>query len=146
MSHQEPWPACQGTCSAGQMLFLGPSGPRSHGGSSALNGWVTLLSCSSVFRALSPVFLHHPHRAGALLLHLHIHSPGPPSVHAVPQSFGPRRGLTGHSSGGALGHLYQPGPGDRRGAPRACGLGRGPPTHWSHLRGHVVRPSSPYCT
>lgn len=88
---------------------------------------MTLLSCSSVFRAVSPVFLHHPHRAGALLLHLHIRSPGPPSVQAVPQSFGPCRGLTGHSAGGALSHLHQPGPGDRRGAPRPRGLGWGPP-------------------
>lgn len=34
--------------------------------------------CSAlVFRTLPPVLLHHPHRAGALLLHLHVHSPGP---------------------------------------------------------------------
>lgn len=84
---------------------------------------MTLLSCASVFRALSAVFLHHPHRAGALLLHLHIHRPGPPSVQAVPQPFRARRGLTGHGPGGAFGHLHQPGPGDRGGAPRPCGLG-----------------------
>lgn len=107
---------------------------------------VTLLLCYLVFRTVSPVLLHHPHRAGALLLHLHVHSPGPPSVQAVPQSLGTRCGLTNHSSGGAFGHLHQPGPGDRRGAPRSRGLGCGPPCPLRSTQRPCVRPPSLYCT
>uniref|UniRef100_A0ABI7XJS2 Solute carrier family 35 member F1 n=1 Tax=Felis catus TaxID=9685 RepID=A0ABI7XJS2_FELCA len=99
-----------------------------------------------VFRTVSPVLLHHPHRADALLLHLHVHSPGPPSVQAVPQSLGTRCGLTNHSSGGAFGHLHQPGPGDRRGAPRSRGLGCGPPCPLRSTQRPCVRPPSLYCT
>lgn len=38
----------------------------------------TLPLWPSVFRTL-PAVLHHPHRAGAVLLQLHLHSPGPPT-------------------------------------------------------------------
>lgn len=99
-----------------------------------------------VFRTLSPVFLHHPYRVSAVLLHLHLHSPGPPSVQAVPQSFRTCCGLTNHSSGGAFSHLHQPGPGDRRGAPRSCGLARGPPCLLKTDQWPCVCPSSLYCT
>nr|XP_021150151.1 solute carrier family 35 member F1 isoform X2 [Columba livia] len=78
-----------------------------------------------VFRTLLVVILHYSCWAGALLLHVHLRSPGSSGVQAVSKPFRTCCRPASHRPAGAFRNIHQPGAGDRRGASRSSCLNPG---------------------